>query len=77
MTSLSLRSGYPLAQSFSLYTGWATITVPEVEPNNNYIVARVYLILSSIFVLSSDADCIGIAVIGDSGNISNEFTIIA
>ncbi|KAF8488659.1 hypothetical protein F5888DRAFT_1622238 [Russula emetica] len=45
----------PLAQNFQLAAGSVTITVPKVEPNDNYIVA----------------------LIGDSGNISNEFTITA
>ncbi|KAH9955131.1 hypothetical protein BC827DRAFT_1142030 [Russula dissimulans] len=43
----------PLAQGFDLHDGSVTFDVPDVEPNNNYIVA----------------------LIGDSGNISQNFTI--
>ena len=64
----------PLAQGFQLDDGQVTFTVPSVPTKNNYIVARAYLMLlarSSVrFLLYSHR-----AVIGDSGNISPQFTI--
>ena len=34
-----------LAQDFSLFVGNVTVTVPQVTPNNNYIVARAYIMV--------------------------------
>jgi hypothetical protein len=38
----SIALDNPLAQGFDLHDGSVTFDVPDVEPNNNYIVARTY-----------------------------------
>ena len=51
---------HPLAQNFQLDAGSVTVTVPTVDPKDDYIVVRAYLLVSSIFVVSRDAYSIGI-----------------
>jgi hypothetical protein len=76
----SCRLGHPLASGFNLDDGKVSFTVPQVKPNNNYIVVREYLYYP---VLPSSVQqppmlTLGRAprtVFGDSGNASPEFTI--
>jgi hypothetical protein len=62
---------HPLAKGFALSDGKVDVVVPNVESKNSYIVAR-----ACPFTLPSFAAVLtGLTVLGDSGNISPEFTI--
>jgi hypothetical protein len=53
-TTRHLYLDHPLADGFQLDAGSVPVTVPSVDPKNNYIVVRAYLMLTSIFVLFRD-----------------------
>ena len=66
------NTDHPLADNFPLKKGSVTFTVPKhLEQKKGYIVARAYPFSTSPAVAHP-----GLAVLGDSGNISGPFAVV-
>lgn len=67
-----LCADHPLASNFSILDGWYEITVPSVPAGTDYTIVCEYPACTSVARRRSSC---AIAVFGDSGNDSGEFTI--
>ena len=64
----------PLATDFPILDGFRTITVPDVEPGDDWSIVREY---HSLFSARMNDLTQRSTVFGDSGNNSPDFTIAA